>query len=266
MLKKEEMMISDIIDSFHFEDIKNENHPSVFFKHEEYDLFILRLPFFLAKDELIYESFAFIITNKGYFYYDKKEKDFIELKDIKGFYTFLDKKIDSVLNMVTSYAAQIENVEDRIYEEKSIKEFNKQWFIYKTSLIRITRVLNKATDILNQLMKTYKYEDDYLERNFEDIFEHLVRASRGSEHLLEKLDSIYNFNLNQTNEQMNRIIYILTLLSGIFLPLNLIVGFFGMNTSSLPFTQGNGGTYNVFLLLVISALSATIITFFMKRK
>ena len=64
---------------------------------------------------------------------------------------------------------------------------------------------------------------------------------------------------------MNRIIYVLTLLSGVFLPLNLIVGFFGMNTTSLPFTKIDGGTYNVILILLISALSATLITLLMKR-
>jgi magnesium transporter len=32
-------------------------------------------------------------------------------------------------------------------------------------------------------------------------------------------------------------IYILTIISAVFLPLNLLVGFFGMNTSGLPFTS-----------------------------
>jgi magnesium transporter len=49
---------------------------------------------------------------------------------------------------------------------------------------------------------------------------------------------------------MNRIIYILTIISAIFLPLNLVVGFFGMNTTSLPFTKHAGGTYNVVLIMI----------------
>ena len=65
---------------------------------------------------------------------------------------------------------------------------------------------------------------------------------------------------------MNRIVYILTLLSGIFLPLNLIVGFFGMNTTSLPFTQTQGSTFNVILLLMLSAGAAVLLTFLMKKR
>lgn len=45
-------------------------------------------------------------------------------------------------------------------------------------------------------------------------------------------------------------IYILTIISAVFLPLNLVVGFFGMNTSGLPFTDSEtNGTLNVVYLM-----------------
>jgi magnesium transporter len=50
---------------------------------------------------------------------------------------------------------------------------------------------------------------------------------------------------------MNRNIYYLTILSGIFLPLTLVTGFFGMNTGGLPFTESPNGTLYV---IVISAI------------
>jgi magnesium transporter len=259
-------MIKDKIDSFHFEDIKNKEHPSIFFKHEYYDLFILRLPMYSELNELVYKSYSFIITDFSYHYYDSQENKFVDLKDIKEFYKFLDIKIDNVLKITTDYLKKIEKIEDMMYEGKGVKEFNKEWYRYKTDLIRINRLSTKATEVLSSLMSAYKRDDDYLERNFEDINEHIQRANRSTGYLLEKLDSLYNFNLNQTNEQMNKIVYILTLLSGIFLPLNLIVGFFGMNTTTLPFTDGYGGTFKVVALLIVSGLLGTLITLFMKRK
>lgn len=260
------MITIDKIDSFHLEDIKNIIHPSVFFSHEDYELFILRVPHISKDSTLDYFSLAFILSNNAYYFYDKNENRLIDLEDSIGFHKFLDKYIDNVLKTVNIYWSEIEEIEDMIYEGNPIKEFNKQWYKYKTDLIRINRVLSKAIEVFTQFMKRYRTEQDYLEIKFEDLFEHINRASRNTEHLLEKLDSIYNFHLNQTNEQMNRIVYILTLLSGIFLPLNLIVGFFGMNTTSLPFTKVDGGTFNVVSLLIISALLATLITFFMKKK
>lgn len=259
-------MIQDMIDSFHFEDIKNEFHPSAFFKHELYDMLIIRLPSLNTQKELEYVSRAFIITDEKYYYYDKEQQEFQDLGGMKGFYKTLDSSVDKTMKIVNEHIETIENMEDRIYEGKGLKKFNQQWFINKNNLIRINRILSRTSEVFKEIMREYKKDADYLERHFEDIDEHLQRALRNSGHLLEKLDSIYNFNLNQTNEQMNRIIYILTLLSGIFLPLNLIVGFFGMNTTSLPFTQGEGGTYNVIFLLGLSALFATLITLFMRRR
>jgi magnesium transporter len=190
----------------------------------------------------------------------------VDLVDFHGFYMDLDKTIDGTMQITLEYLQIFEEIEDQFYTGKTIKNFNKQWFEYKNTIVRVNRVLSKAIEAFQKLLAIYKKEEDFLERNFEDLQEHLNRAYRNSGFLLEKLDALYNFHLTQTNEQMNRIVYVLTLLSGIFLPLNLIVGFFGMNTTSLPFTTIEGGTYNVIFLLAISALLATLLTLFMKRK
>jgi len=258
-------MIREKIDKFHLEDIRNKQHPSVVFRDENYDLFILRIPQYDKDKNIIFVSKPFVITDESYYYYDSNKEAFIDLKDINGFYRHLDKSIDNIIEITTDYFEKLESIEDIFYAGKSIKNFNQQWFEYKNKIVRMDRVLFKAVDAMKNLIALYKTEDDYLERNFEDLQEHMQRAFRNSGFLLEKLDALYNFNLTQSNEQMNRIVYILTLLSGIFLPLNLIVGFFGMNTTSLPFTQGNGGTYNVVFLLIISSLLATVITYFMRK-
>ncbi|HGZ69857.1 MAG TPA: hypothetical protein ENK74_00475 [Nitratifractor sp.] len=59
---------------------------------------------------------------------------------------------------------------------------------------------------------------------------------------IEKLDYLYDFYCAKVDEKMNRNVYYLTLLSGIFLPLTLATGFFGMNTSGLPYTNDPSGT------------------------
>jgi magnesium transporter len=56
-------------------------------------------------------------------------------------------------------------------------------------------------------------------------------------------------------------------LSGIFLPLNLIVGFFGMNTTSLPFASELGGTHIVmWILFSVIVVSFGIIIYAKKMK
>lgn len=253
------------INSFHQKDINNELHPSVFFRHDNYDLFILRTPK-IIDNRLIPISKSYIITENSYYYYDKEKSKFVDLVDARGFYRILNQDIDSIMKMVSDYVKETEEIEDSFYEGKVIKDFNKQWVIYKNELIKINRILSKAIEVFSIFISSYKKEDDYLERNFEDLSEHLTRAQRNCGMMLEKLDALHNSYITQNNEQMNRTVYILTLLSGIFLPLNLIVGFFGMNTTSLPFTQDNGGTFSVITVLVLSGLISTFLVFFIKKR
>ena len=49
---------------------------------------------------------------------------------------------------------------------------------------------------------------------------------------------------------MNKNIYMLSVISGIFLPLNLIVGFFGMNTNGLFLANNTNATMIVFYIIV----------------
>lgn len=253
------------INNFHRIDIENESHPSIFFRDEDYDLFIFRIPQ-LIDGRLTPKSNSFIITDKSYYYFDNKSKEFIDLNGVDGFYKYLNKDIDSIMKIVNDYIDEIEEIEDSFYENKIDKNFNKNWFAYKNRFIKINRILFKCVEVMNTLISNYKKDDDYLERNFEDMQEHLQRAHRNSGMLLEKLDTLHNSYIVENNEQMNRTVYILTLLSGVFLPLNLIVGFFGMNTTSLPFTQGDGGTFLVINTLFVSAIISTLLVYFIKKR
>lgn len=257
-------MMTAKLDKFHLKDITNEQHPSMFSIHEEYDIFIMRLPF-KNEEQYEYVSHAFVFTEDSYYYYDKGDKKFNDLKSIQGVYTLLNRKIDLTMQMINDIYAGIEEIEDGFYESEYIKEFNHVWFSYKNSLIKANRVLLKTIEQLKRFILNYKKEDDFLEINFSDLLEHLERSHRTATHALEKLDALYTFYSSNSNEKMNRTIYVLTLLSGVFLPLNLIVGFFGMNTSTLPFTQEEGGTYSVILLLVAMGVISYLLLLLLRR-
>jgi magnesium transporter len=101
---------------------------------------------------------------------------------------------------------------------------------------------------------------------FMDILEHCDRVHRQTTTQLSRLEYLYNFYTSKNTERMNKLMSILTLVSVIFLPLNLIVGYFGMNTSGLPLTVSTtmGSTIVAWLLLSTSAFVG-IITYFVLR-
>jgi zinc transporter len=65
--------------------------------------------------------------------------------------------------------------------------------------------------------------------------------------LHEELDS------KQTSET-NRHLYILSLMTALLLPPSLVTGFFGMNTTALPFAEGLHGTAYAFAFILMSVL------------
>jgi Mg2+ and Co2+ transporter CorA len=64
---------------------------------------------------------------------------------------------------------------------------------------------------------------------------------------------------------MNSTIYTLTIISAIFLPLNLLVGFFGMNTQGMFLSENINGTFIITTLLFIMFI-VLILYFKFKKK
>lgn len=117
----------------------------------------------------------------------------------------------------------------------------------------------RTSNVMKELIDHYSQFENFPLNHYADLHEHCERIVRTSTLQLSKLDYLYSFYNTRTNEKMNRLIFFLIIVSAIFLPLNLIVGFFGMNTSGLPFTGGSGGTLNVIggllTLIVITTFS-----------
>lgn len=79
-----------------------------------------------------------------------------------------------------------------------------------------------------------KKKEGFPVNHYLDLHEHCERLYRSVALQLAKLDYLYNFYNTRTNEKMNRLIFFLTIISAIFLPLNLFVGFFRDEYLLLP--------------------------------
>ncbi|WP_373031546.1 CorA family divalent cation transporter [Sulfurovum sp.] len=250
------------LDSLHLEDLNNAAHPSIFDKNEEYDMLIVRLPFIGEKLEA--QSIGFIIEGRNSFLYNRDKKKFELLEDrFLGPYKIIDPIIDTLLKSFEKYRSIIVDMEELLYENMNIENFMADWIGLKRDILLIQRVLTRTSEMLLVMVNHYRGTTDFPMNHYEDMHEHIERIMHSATHQLSKLDYLYNFYSARSNDKMNKMIYILTIISAIFLPLNLLVGFFGMNTSGLPFTSSEQtGTLNVVFLmfsLVILTLIAVLI-------
>ncbi len=248
--------VETLVDALHLEDLANAMHPSVFDQNEAYDMLIIRLPE-VGTETLSMHSYGIIYTADSSYLYNKKSSRFELLSGrFEGAHKLLDAHADKLLHALLRYQDQVTDMEATLYDDHPARNFMTTWLELKRDILRIERVLMRASQPLLDFIDAYGTVEGFPINHYVDLHEHIDRITRSAALQLSKLDYLYNFHSARTNERMNRLIYLLTIISAIFLPLNLMVGFFGMNTSDLPFAQGDGGTYKAIALMLFLLFGA----------
>jgi magnesium transporter len=243
-----------VLNELHLEDINNPDHPSHYVEVSDYSMLILRLPTFKDHRLQAYNQ-TFVFHDNTIYRFDTQNQAFEFLSnDTMDLYSCLDKAVDRAITVLESYGDEVLTLEESLYQKSVGKKFIDIWFELKKDLTRIERIYLRAYGVLKNFIKENEFSDD-VKTKFLDIEEHLDRAQRNVGLHLAKLDTVYNYYQSIKNDKLNQTLYTLTVISAIFLPLNLLVGFFGINTTDLFFTEGSGGTYKVIYLLLGTLLA-----------
>jgi magnesium transporter len=257
--------VETLLDSLHLEDLNNESHPSIFDDNENYNMLIVRLP--ILDQQQSSKSFGFIFTDEQSYFFDRDKKEFREFDNrFTSAYKIIDKAVDRAIKSFAKYQELVSDLEENLYANKTDTNFLNSWLEIKLEILRVERILTRTTNIMDEFINFYKDLDEFPINKFFDIHEHLDRVMRSATLQLSKLDYLYNFYNAKSNEKMNKMIYVLTIISAVFLPLNLVVGFFGMNTSGLPFSTGENGTYFAISIMLFLALGATVVFKLWRKK
>ncbi len=235
------------IDKFLLEDVQSPDHPSEFESTKDYDILILRLPAFYKKSLKI-TSDAFLIDHDKTYIYDRKKKEFVTMGSYQDFSDFLDDKLDKLIKNLQKYHIDIELLEENLLEDKVKSNFMKIWLDYKKDMSLVSRLTFHALLAFELFINHQKKKHNTENYSYNDNLEHLRRIQNLAKSSLEKLDNLYNFYRAKVDEKMNKNMYILTIISGVFMPLTLITGFFGMNTGGLPFLDDPDGTLKVIFI------------------
>ncbi len=133
----------------------------------------------------------------------------------------------------------------------------------RRSLVRVRRALAPQRDVIGALAKR---EHGFIRQKslfyFRDVADHIQRQYESIESLRELAQSVMEVQLALVERQQNRVIQRLTVLSTIFLPLNFLTGFFGMNFAHLPFDDDR----LLVLALVVMAVLPTALMLWFRRK
>lgn len=227
--------------------IKSFDGKSAFYVCESFKLLTLR-KVHINSHESIYSSILFFFKDEQIYHLkDNKKYEKITLKELLDYVTI---EMSQIRNLFQQYHEEIDSLEDILFERKPPSYFIHTWFTYKKEMSNIDRTFNRNSLVLNEFKdESGIFSAETLDK-LEALIENLESEKRNCTNEISRLDSIFNFYTTIKNDKLNLHIYLLAIVSGIFLPLNLIVGFFGMNTDNMFFKDNPHATQNVIWIII----------------
>lgn len=107
-------------------------------------------------------------------------------------------------------------------------------------------------------------EHDLLQVRSRDVLEHIERVVRHVRRLEQNAETTVQMHFSAQGHRTNEIMRTLTALTAVFLPLNLITGFFGMNFDFLPLVHRQAGIW--WAVGIMSAIAVALVAVFWRKR
>ena len=107
-------------------------------------------------------------------------------------------------------------------------------------------------------------ERDLLQVRSRDVLEHIERVVHHVQRLEQSAETAVQMHFNAQSHRTNEIMRTLTVLTAVFLPLNLIAGIFGMNFDFIPLLHRSNGFWLALILMASTAMGLA--AFFWRKR
>jgi Mg2+ and Co2+ transporter CorA len=123
-----------------------------------------------------------------------------------------------------------------------------------------------------EALKTWSDSDSFLNQHARDllqvrsrdVLEHIERVVHHVRRLEQNAETAVQMHFNAQGHRTNEIMRTLTVLTAIFLPLNLIAGIFGMNFEFIPLLHRSNGFW--LAMVAMAAIAAILVAFFWRKR
>lgn len=179
-------------------------------------------------------------------------------------YELVDRMFDYCFPILGKIGHKLEWIEDQIFEDRST-EVVRDISNTKQEIINFRKIIKPQRPTLHGLERTtQRYAPHDLELYFDDIVDKNERIWDELENFKEVVEALDDTNEAVIRSRQNDMIRVLTLLSGLVLPLTLVTGIYGMNTDHLPFAHHWWA--NLFIAGVMVVLVVGLVWFFRRRR
>lgn len=175
--------------------------------------------------------------------------------------------LHTIVNHHTQMLEDMENALSMIEEaimENHMSNFNQKTRPLRSNILYLTHYYEQLLDVCEELLQD---ENDFFQ---EEHLHHLriisdrINRLNGNIHILKDyMVQIQDAYSTQVDMNLNHIMYFFTVITTIFMPLTLIVGWYGMNFHNMPELEWK---YGYPFVIVLSIAIVVICFWFFKRK
>jgi magnesium transporter len=166
----------------------------------------------------------------------------------------LDVVVDGHFATVQRLDEALEGLEDLLFDDRPHgAEVQRRSFELRKSLVVLRRLVLPMREVVNTLLRRdLGLVDAAMGPYFQDVYDHVLRATEWTESLRDLVSTILETNLTIQGNRQNTIMKKVTSWAAIIAVPTAVTGFYGMNVPYPGFAQHSGFVTSVVLLVALS--------------
>lgn len=197
-----------------------------------------------------------------------KKRDLLSVKDIvdslkvnKGpkssaeFIVSLTNNLTSRMeNTISEMEERSSNLEESVLDSHNFEKRTEISTIRKEA-ISLRRYLSPQKDAISRLYhESISWIDEYKKNQLREINDQVIRYIEELDSIKDRVTLTQEELSNKLNEQMNLRMYVLSVISAIFLPIGFLTGLLGINIGGIPGSENKDAfvIFTVFLVIIVS--------------
>ena len=166
----------------------------------------------------------------------------------------LDFVVDGHFGAVQSLDDEIEALEDLLFDDKRPDvTVQRRSFELRKSLVQLRRVVLPMREVVNSVMRRDLHiVDDAMAPYYQDVYDHVLRATEWTESLRDLVTTILETNLTIQGNRLNVITKKVTSWAAIIAVPTAITGFYGQNVPYPGFGHASGFYASTTMIVVLS--------------
>ncbi len=197
-----------------------------------------------------------------------KKRDLLSVRDIvdsfklnKGpknsseFIVTLTNNLTSRMeNTISEMEERSSNLEESVLDSNNFEKRTEISTIRKEA-ISLRRYLSPQKDAISRLYhENISWIDEYKKNQLREINDQVIRYIEELDSIKDRIALTQEELSNKLNEQMNIRMYVLSVISAIFLPIGFLTGLLGINIGGIPGSSNKDAfmIFIVFLLIIVS--------------